>query len=364
MPQDVTKVRVFIASPSDVSAERGVLDRVIRELDTTIAAPAGYSLESVRWETHCAPAAGRAQAVITQQVGQYDVFVGIMAGQFGTSTGVADSGTEEEFMAAYRAWSDTGSPKIMFYFRKLQEEEARRVPQYKQVQAFKDNVCRVALVGEYESADAFADVVRPQLALVLQGLFAEAPRTAPTTTTASAVRLTPQETELMLSVPDSGEILLLEIEQESYPFIRAGRNGRHFPSRSDPAVAAVFGKALTRLVERGLVEHSTGMLYILTADGFSARTELVRLATYPDAQMQETLEVPEVLVLMLLARQAGDDGLSTEDVARELRLPTEKAKYFVKRLFDSGYIKSGWSLDLGYSIGQPGRTFLHSRGFL
>jgi hypothetical protein len=238
------------------------------------------------------------------------------------------------------------------------------LPQLEQIRAFRKRVKGIALIGEYESADKFTEVVQPKLTLALQRLFAKEPRSAPGGTGSSAVRLTPPEVELLLSVPDSGEILRLEVDSEPRPFIRAGRSGRHFPSRSDPSVAAVFGKALAQLVERGLVEHSAKMLYLLTAEGLSARAELIRLATHPDDEMGVTLEVPAVLILMLLARDAGDEGLTLDDVARELRLPQQKAKYFVDLLYQSAYIQSGWSQGLGYSIKQPGRAFLHVRGFL
>ena len=56
------------------------------------------------------------QQVINDQIGEYDLFVGIMWNRFGTPTDVAASGTEEEFHAALSSWRATKRPWITFYF--------------------------------------------------------------------------------------------------------------------------------------------------------------------------------------------------------------------------------------------------------
>ena len=83
----VRKVRVFVASPGDVDAERNTLPTVVQELNTTIAPHKNCFLELVRWETHCTPEMGRPQGVINAQIGRYDIFLGIMWKRFGSPTG-------------------------------------------------------------------------------------------------------------------------------------------------------------------------------------------------------------------------------------------------------------------------------------
>jgi hypothetical protein len=61
MATEVKKVRIFVASPSDVQSERDQLFKVITELNLTISALApekGIILELVRWETHVHPGRG------------------------------------------------------------------------------------------------------------------------------------------------------------------------------------------------------------------------------------------------------------------------------------------------------------------
>ena len=60
---------VFVASPSDVEAERGKLEDVIRELNLTWSRELSIRLDLVRWETHAYPGFGSdAQAVINEQI--------------------------------------------------------------------------------------------------------------------------------------------------------------------------------------------------------------------------------------------------------------------------------------------------------
>jgi hypothetical protein len=82
MPTPALRVRIFAASPSDVPGERTQLAKVVQELNITLSAlapAAGIVLGLVGWETHVHPGFGRdPQAVVNQQIGAYDIFVGIM----------------------------------------------------------------------------------------------------------------------------------------------------------------------------------------------------------------------------------------------------------------------------------------------
>lgn len=112
------RLRVFVASPSDVSEERDLVTTVVDELRRILRGVRDVELETVRWETHAWPDVDEdAQAVINRTVGEFDIFVGVMWRRFGTPTRRAASGTGEEFELAYNAFKSSGKPKIMFYFR-------------------------------------------------------------------------------------------------------------------------------------------------------------------------------------------------------------------------------------------------------
>lgn len=120
MAKDQKLLKVFVASPSDLSLEREALEEVIKELNDTWSDTLGISLALVKWETHAFPGFGDdAQAVVNVEIGDdYDIFIGMLWGRFGTPTERTESGTEEEFEKAYsRYCEDPSSVKLMFYFK-------------------------------------------------------------------------------------------------------------------------------------------------------------------------------------------------------------------------------------------------------
>jgi hypothetical protein len=163
------RVRIFIASPSDVQQERESLTKLIDEINLVLAhfSEGTRLLEAVRWETHTHPAMGRPESVILKQIGEYDIFIGIMWRRFGTPTGNANSGTEEEFRNAYDLWMKSKrAPQILFYFCEAETAMPRtqaEVQQLGKVLAFREELESKGLVWSYQSHEKFSDVVRPHL---------------------------------------------------------------------------------------------------------------------------------------------------------------------------------------------------------
>jgi hypothetical protein len=181
MPSAATRVRIFLASPGDVVAERDQVAKVVQELNTTLSALApdqGIVLELIRWESHVHPGLGTdAQDVVNQQIDDYDIFVGVMWRRFGTPTSRAESGTEEEFRIAHRAWRDRRRLlQILFYFCQAPSappSQAEEVAQLGRVVAFRQELTSQGLVWEYDDHAAFADTIRPHLVMVLGRLVHE-----------------------------------------------------------------------------------------------------------------------------------------------------------------------------------------------
>jgi hypothetical protein len=168
-------IRVFASSPSDVSDERQQLAVVVQELNATLRALAPDRptvIELIKWETHVHPDMGRdAQDVVSRQIPDYDVFLGIMWSRFGTPTQVADSGTEQEFWDAHAGWQERGSPShILFYFCRQDfpaDVVMRDIQQLEKVAKFRSELANRGLVWNYASHATFADTVRPHLVSVL-----------------------------------------------------------------------------------------------------------------------------------------------------------------------------------------------------
>jgi hypothetical protein len=120
MPRQETTLTVFVASPSDVTAEREFLQSAIEEINLTRSRELGIRLALSRWETDALPGFGKdPQQVINESTPRdYDIFIGIMWHRIGTPTLTAASGTLEEFQfAKSRFDTDPKSLRIMMYFK-------------------------------------------------------------------------------------------------------------------------------------------------------------------------------------------------------------------------------------------------------
>jgi hypothetical protein len=181
VPNEPGKIRVFVSSPSDVQLERDHITRVVNELNETITIVApekSISLELIKWETHVAPGlhAQGPQGVVTDQIPEYDIFVGIMWKRFGTPTQHFGSGTEEEFRDAYARWEKTRkTPRIMFYFCQADLgyfEQKEALNQFEKVLAFRKELNDKGLMQSYTDRSNFDQTIRHQLNLVLAPMFA------------------------------------------------------------------------------------------------------------------------------------------------------------------------------------------------
>ena len=229
MARVYTKVRIFVASPSDVNDERERLGRVVESASRTglLAEHLGLTLELLRWETHVAPDTGPPQGVVLKQLDpkDWDIFFGILWTRFGTMTGRVDpgtgmnyqSGTEEEFKEALRRRraEDTGWPKIMFY-RCVRSVDPLRLDrkQYGRVQKFfkqfESGGEHPGLVTNFRETDEFEQLAREHLEKRLLE-FAEKNKAPPPVTVPSKV--------LTLKLPEvpaelvSGLVFLLLLDQ-------------------------------------------------------------------------------------------------------------------------------------------------------
>jgi hypothetical protein len=197
VPQHLTKLRIFVASPGDVSEERERLDGIVAELNRTLGDQMNTMLELVRWETHAWPGFGEdAQDVINGQIEPYDIFVGIMWKRLGTPTSRSTSGTVEEFVRAFDLWVQHRKPTIMFYFNRApfyagttdEAQQFERVLQFKALVETKGALC-----WEYEGSEDFERKARPHLYhQIAASLGEKAAHPATTTSVRTKVRRVPR----------------------------------------------------------------------------------------------------------------------------------------------------------------------------
>jgi len=141
MPEVITNYRLFLASPGDVANERDIVKKVISDFNVQYVRELKSTISLMTWENNTHPAFGNyPQGVISQQIGEYDIFVGVLWSKFGTPTPSSGSGTEEEFNIAYDKFkSNPNEIRIMIYFNQdgvpindIDVEQIAKIKSFKQ----------------------------------------------------------------------------------------------------------------------------------------------------------------------------------------------------------------------------------------
>ena len=151
--EKIKKIRILIASPSDVAEERAAAQKVIG-LWNVRHADEGLSLEAVLWESHAAPESGeRTQGILNRQiVDRCDFAIGIFWTRIGTHTGVAPGGAVEEIERLEKQ-----GKKIMLYFSKMSMPRyGLDFDQVKKVDEFRESIEKKGyLFWEYNDLHEF-----------------------------------------------------------------------------------------------------------------------------------------------------------------------------------------------------------------
>jgi tetratricopeptide (TPR) repeat protein len=163
-------LKVVVASPSDVQAERKCLERVVAELNRGIVADRGLRIELGRWETDAFPGfhPEGPQGLIDHRlrIDDCDVLIGIFWKRFGTPVHDAKSGTEHEFRIAYETWKRNRRPQIMVYFNEKRPStppSIAELDQWRQVLEFRQAFPAEGLWWPYRGAKQFEELVRQHL---------------------------------------------------------------------------------------------------------------------------------------------------------------------------------------------------------
>ena len=166
MNATLRQVNVFIASPGDVSDARDCVRKAIERINRLVARPSGFLLEPIGWEDIPAGKAKRTQEIINPYVEGADIFIGILNKRFGSPTGVAESGTEEEYNVIEKRWNhETSRPEIMIYFKKLSKDDLTDPgEQLQRVLEFKRRICDTVLYKEFEASNDLGEQIENALA--------------------------------------------------------------------------------------------------------------------------------------------------------------------------------------------------------
>ena len=182
-PRQLNQYHVFLASPGDVSVERRHVRQFFERYNQHTAQLWNVRFEVVDWENYATIGVGRPQELITEQTlekyrDSLALVIGIMAQRFGSPTGKAESGTEEEFNWAMEYHQKHGFPEIKWFFRKIDSLEMPTNPgkareaieQWEKVLAFRrrmQDLNNPVFHTEYPGPIGFRDVFENDLNLWL-----------------------------------------------------------------------------------------------------------------------------------------------------------------------------------------------------
>jgi len=245
-----------VSSPADVAEERNLLEEVIHELNQTWSNTLGVRIEPLRWETHAYPDAGaEPQEVINRQLGEdYDIFIGVMWGRFGTPTKNFGSGTEEEFKKAQKLYeSKARRIWIMIYFKEAGISPSEiDTDQLKLVNNFRNGLgSEGVLYWKYKSRDEFTQLTRLHLSRVVQEWISEKQL---------AVKKAEGRHEIQKSSPEKEQVEIIELGY--FDFVEISQD-------SLQKLFEVFSKITSYMTD-------------LTAKAQSRTAEFSKIATLPN----------------------------------------------------------------------------------
>ena len=118
------RLKVFLASPSDLKEERKIVKNVVERVNTTIGRKVDWHIELYGWED-TSPGFSRPQALINKDVDACDLFLGMLWQRWGEPTGEFSSGFEEEFIRACTRRKETDSPEIWLFFKSVEDDRLK-----------------------------------------------------------------------------------------------------------------------------------------------------------------------------------------------------------------------------------------------
>lgn len=166
MPYNAQVLEVMIASPSDVTAERGVVRSVLAEWNDLSAKHTGIVLLPVGWETHAVPQmGGHAQEIINRDVlAPCDLLVAVFWTKLSSPTGAAPSGTVEEINEHVAS----GKMAMLYFSEAPVHPDSIDGEQYRALRTFRKECEAKGLIETFDSLADLRDKFSRQLARVVQ----------------------------------------------------------------------------------------------------------------------------------------------------------------------------------------------------
>ena len=167
MPKNIVKLTIFVSGPSDVESEKASLRPIVAGISERLEKTHSVELRVVSWPDDVRPGVNTdPQAEIRKQLSSNDIYLGILATRFGTSTPDAGSGTEDEFNKAFeQLLSNSHSIRVLFYFKNSKVDPFKiEMDQLQKVREFKDRLkSKGVIYQEFTTTDDFINMSKKHL---------------------------------------------------------------------------------------------------------------------------------------------------------------------------------------------------------
>lgn len=167
MKQTIT---VFISCPFDMGDSRQVAEQAVKNFSKNYC-PDEYSFDTVHFKDVATEFGGTPQDIINKTLPDYDVYLGIMGGRFGTPTTSYQSGTQEEFYIALERFQNEKNLLVSFLFQDVDTPVATMsesdIEQFLKVKKFKTEISNQGVYKTYKTPEELMEEVNTLLRRVL-----------------------------------------------------------------------------------------------------------------------------------------------------------------------------------------------------
>jgi hypothetical protein len=233
MKNELRRVRILVASPSDVEEDRKIISYVIEEINLTWPDTYNVYLEIVDWHKYSYPdVSSDPQAVINKQLPiDYDIFLALFWTRIGSPTPRAISGTIEEFERAYNKWKDNPNQlHIMVYFKITQlSPDIIDAEQLIKLQQFKKSLSdRGILYFTFDKSEEFSQLLRVNISRLLREIITVNPNSPSQEIATRSTLMRPPTSEITPKSISEDEGFLDSVEKSVFASERVTQVLRHF----------------------------------------------------------------------------------------------------------------------------------------
>ena len=162
MPQSVTELKVFIAGPTDMLADKDIIREAIEE-SNNLSAVGAVRLRAVSWERQATPqSAPTAQAAINEQLlRDYDIMIAVIGHRLGTPDAGGTTGTMQEIEnALQKTNSRLAGHHIQIYFKRVKLDIANiDVEEVQLLKDFRARITKQVLFRDYDTEGELKSLV-------------------------------------------------------------------------------------------------------------------------------------------------------------------------------------------------------------